>query len=375
MSATIIQKNIYLQCADTQFSKKNSTEAKGLDGKYERLISANNLSPSTEIANSNIMCQKMQMQRHSQEENDFYRLHGALKRTISQPQQDVNVTSLVCSLMENLGNINLHRKLERTQSEPISQHVNTSRYKTELCRPFEEAGECKYGEKCQFAHGYNELRNLQRHPKYKTEYCRTFHSVGFCPYGPRCHFVHNADEARTLQQQNNYSSLNNCVPSYPVSTTEPCHNDLKHSLPLSPPLSMSTGSDRESPTGSLSLSPTSSMRSFPFSEQISPTSSSLHANFSYVHTPPPESPNIPLSPINTPPPMIILGAIQNQNQVHMKLVSKPCSLEGKRRENISISTNNLKNVSTNVALLSVNSDDARLPVFNRLSSTIDNIEI
>lgn len=60
-----------------------------------------------------------------------------------------------------------------------------SSYKTELCRPYEEAGECKYGDKCQFAHGFHELRNLQRHPKYKTELCRTFHSVGFCPYGAR----------------------------------------------------------------------------------------------------------------------------------------------------------------------------------------------
>ncbi|ELT95833.1 hypothetical protein CAPTEDRAFT_50343, partial [Capitella teleta] len=70
----------------------------------------------------------------------------------------------------------------------------SSRYKTELCRPFEENGFCKYGDKCQFAHGEAELRNLNRHPKYKTERCRTFHSTGFCPYGPRCHFIHNEDE-------------------------------------------------------------------------------------------------------------------------------------------------------------------------------------
>ncbi len=31
--------------------------------------------------------------------------------------------------------------------------VNASRYKTELCRPYQENGSCKYGEKCQFAHG------------------------------------------------------------------------------------------------------------------------------------------------------------------------------------------------------------------------------
>lgn len=91
--------------------------------------------------------------------------------------------------------IEQHRKLDRSVSEP------TSRYKTELCRPFEESGVCKYGDKCQFAHGYNELRNLARHPKYKTELCRTFHTIGFCPYGPRCHFVHNFEEARIHNQK------------------------------------------------------------------------------------------------------------------------------------------------------------------------------
>ncbi|XP_037122760.1 mRNA decay activator protein ZFP36L1 [Syngnathus acus] len=69
-----------------------------------------------------------------------------------------------------------------------------ARYKTELCRTFEESGTCKYDAKCQFAHGADELRGLSRHPKYKTEPCRTFHTVGFCPYGARCHFVHRAEE-------------------------------------------------------------------------------------------------------------------------------------------------------------------------------------
>ncbi|XP_059370737.1 mRNA decay activator protein ZFP36L1-like [Carassius carassius] len=72
--------------------------------------------------------------------------------------------------------------------------VTSSRYKTELCRTFAERGMCKYGGKCQFAHGPQELRDLNRHPKYKTEPCRTFHSIGFCPYGIRCHFVHNAED-------------------------------------------------------------------------------------------------------------------------------------------------------------------------------------
>lgn len=91
--------------------------------------------------------------------------------------------------------------------------INSTRYKTELCRQYEENGMCKYGDKCQFAHGLHELRSLTRHPKYKTELCRTFHSIGFCPYGPRCHFIHNADERRLSPsnvnggQQSNGSDL------------------------------------------------------------------------------------------------------------------------------------------------------------------------
>ncbi|XP_056138849.1 mRNA decay activator protein ZFP36-like [Lampris incognitus] len=91
---------------------------------------------------------------------------------------------------------------------------SSSRYKTELCRSFAESGVCKYGSKCQFAHGANELRDLNRHPKYKTEPCRTFHTIGFCPYGIRCHFVHNNEE----DQRHSFSgSSPSCIPSQPTS--------------------------------------------------------------------------------------------------------------------------------------------------------------
>eukprot|EP01117_Protostelium_nocturnum_P006210 TRINITY_DN223_c0_g1_i1.p1 TRINITY_DN223_c0_g1~~TRINITY_DN223_c0_g1_i1.p1 ORF type:complete len:259 (-),score=81.34 TRINITY_DN223_c0_g1_i1:206-982(-) len=63
-------------------------------------------------------------------------------------------------------------------------------YKTELCRSFQETGICRYGHKCQFAHGYAEIRPVMRHPKYKTEICKTFTNTGNCPYGNRCRFIH-----------------------------------------------------------------------------------------------------------------------------------------------------------------------------------------
>jgi len=69
-------------------------------------------------------------------------------------------------------------------------------YKTELCRSWVESATCKYGTKCQFAHGQHELRPVIRHPKYKTEICKTFHTNGTCPYGKRCRFVHNPAELR-----------------------------------------------------------------------------------------------------------------------------------------------------------------------------------
>ncbi|XP_039249290.1 uncharacterized protein LOC120326993 [Styela clava] len=96
--------------------------------------------------------------------------------------------------------------------QPQQQPIASSRYKTELCRPFEENGKCKYGDKCQFAHGKQELRQMVRHPKYKTELCRTFHTSGFCPYGPRCHFIHNQEDTTNLppnKMQNGPTSTGN----------------------------------------------------------------------------------------------------------------------------------------------------------------------
>ena len=79
------------------------------------------------------------------------------------------------------------RDSSQQQQGPLQRH---KLYKTELCRSFEEMGYCRYGAKCQFAHGPEELRAVVRHPKYKTEVCRTFSINGTCPYGTRCRFIH-----------------------------------------------------------------------------------------------------------------------------------------------------------------------------------------
>lgn len=260
--------------------------------------------------------------------------HAALARTASTPITETNqtaVNNLFTSLNDILnGTGAIHRKLERTQSEPIPQTPShTSRYKTELCRPFEEAGECKYGDKCQFAHGMHELRNLQRHPKYKTELCRTFHSVGFCPYGARCHFIHSSQEALTHNKN---------VAAYQARLQQQQQQSRMKSL------SMSTGSDREtSSVGSISPTMTHAQnQSNCFADQSSPTNI-----FSYSFSPS----NSPIlseisASISPPPPQISNG-----------LFVKP------KFTDQTVHINVMKQIP----------EDARLPVFNQISSAIDSM--
>ncbi|XP_062241221.1 mRNA decay activator protein ZFP36L1-like [Platichthys flesus] len=134
-----------------------------------------------------------------------------------------------------------------------SPHIST-RYKTELCRTFEESGTCKYGAKCQFAHGMDEMRGLSRHPKYKTEPCRTFHTIGFCPYGARCHFVHNADEhedappqRQKLRHSVSFAGFSSRQIFQPVEESQPSSLLFTRASSVSPPPSSAGSPELLSP--------------------------------------------------------------------------------------------------------------------------------
>lgn len=231
------------------------------------------------------------------------------------------------------------------------------------------------------------MRTVQRHPKYKTEYCRTFYGVGLCPYGSRCHFLHDLSDDDNTRAQNaraqshanrmenanrqhqnqNQTAYNRNITSAEVDAItkaarfigtvkdEPLPiinrtfgrsaslmntnvigtNGGGHPLPMSPPLSMSTGSDRASPI--CSLSPTNSMTSFPFTESNATFGVNNVANGIYTsHITPPASP--PAMITVTPPPTPILA---NNNH--------------KTNGNIS------------------NAEKSRLPIFNQIASNIDTL--
>jgi butyrate response factor 1 len=70
---------------------------------------------------------------------------------------------------------------------------SSHRYKTELCKSFTETGVCRYGVKCQFAHGKEEIRPILRHPKYKTEVSFQYHTTALSKYKPYILFDNTKD--------------------------------------------------------------------------------------------------------------------------------------------------------------------------------------
>lgn len=137
--------------------------------------------------------------------------------------------------------------------------------------------------------------------------------------------MHNAEEAR---------NHNRNVAAYHARLAAQ-RQEQQNKMPLSPALSLSTGSDRASPVDS--LSPSNTSMHF-FSEQQAPS-----GLFNYPHSPP-HSPNSGSSPTSSPPPIM---------QQQILLIPQAV-----------VANNN----QTSAQILV---DDARLPVFNRMSSTME----
>lgn len=146
-------------------------------------------------------------------------------------QNNTNNKSLILSCLHSNNNTSSSSKSsESGQQQSQKSQINSGRYKTELCRQFVENGGCKYGDKCQFAHGSPDLKEVNRHPKYKTDYCRTFHSKGFCPYGPRCHFIHELNEK--FNEGNTSGLVNKKQMKSPEVGSHVNTNELSKKMPM-----------------------------------------------------------------------------------------------------------------------------------------------
>lgn len=78
---------------------------------------------------------------------------------------------------------------------PVCDLDFRTKYKTEVCRNW-ESGFCEFGDRCAFAHGYEELRQKTHlTSNYKTKPCKQFFELGYCMYGPRCQFRHRIEDS------------------------------------------------------------------------------------------------------------------------------------------------------------------------------------
>jgi hypothetical protein len=73
---------------------------------------------------------------------------------------------------------------ESLKMEARNGETNNVNIKTKLCRNFMH-GTCNLGARCNYAHGYSELRES---PKL----CRMFSSNGHCTFGDNCRYLHSA---------------------------------------------------------------------------------------------------------------------------------------------------------------------------------------
>jgi len=98
------------------------------------------------------------------------------------------------------------------KSEQPKSDFRPANYKTRLCLKWEQMGECSFGDRCNFAHGRQELRHqftsievseawrTQPQPIHtkagslKTRLCSKYHQFGICPYADKCKFAHGYQE-------------------------------------------------------------------------------------------------------------------------------------------------------------------------------------
>ena len=82
-----------------------------------------------------------------------------------------------------------------------------SKFKTELCKNWIEAGFCRYRDTCKFAHGKEEMVFSKHSSQSKNKNCKTYFKTGQCPYGPRCIFDHEHRQMKQIMRYHHTVTL------------------------------------------------------------------------------------------------------------------------------------------------------------------------
>ena len=121
----------------------------------------------------------------------------------------------------SLGQKNKNQKTAKGRNSSMKEskypsdknQLQCMKYKTSLCRHWEQYKTCALGNACSFAHGDFEKRNVKDplpqtfpgkeyigavHSNYKTQICKNFETNGSCKYGNMCCFAHGEHQMRSL---------------------------------------------------------------------------------------------------------------------------------------------------------------------------------
>ena len=139
------------------------------------------------------------------------------------------------------------------------------RYKTVLCKKFMVNQSCPYGDKCQFAHGEQELRPLNNQAQnmmytmnmnsknqnnmlnYKIVKCKNWEKDKTCKYGIHCTYAHGEEELRN--KADNLYQMNPTFPLMMPIITNPQNIDMTQMQQFMPnnqfmmPMPMNMGND------------------------------------------------------------------------------------------------------------------------------------
>lgn len=124
-------------------------------------------------------------------------------------------TGLPVAMINNLmQQVNIDYTTEQSMTPAEDCDTEHSRpeekYKTELCKNWVEnpTRKCRYGKKCQFAHGYEELAaHKVEAERMRTKNCRTFYKTKICNYGSRCLFRHEHRRQEQIMRHYYFAKL------------------------------------------------------------------------------------------------------------------------------------------------------------------------
>ena len=127
--------------------------------------------------------------------NDYYYGYES-KEDSKDSTNEVNTSE---DNLETKNNNNKFNKPKKQKKKRKGKFKSTAadfkvKYKTELCKYYEINGYCKYGDRCAYAHGKENLRSkVTNSTSYRTRKCSQFFENGYCPYGNRCQFAHQLE--------------------------------------------------------------------------------------------------------------------------------------------------------------------------------------